>query len=302
MELLLITYNRAPALAETLDRLARSPFAGCRLTVLDNHSSDETPEVCERFRPRFGDLHVIRHPMNIGANPNYLRAVELSRAAYTWVVADDDDLDFSDCEDVVAAIEDGEVDLISLGAPGREDWAPGRTSMGALLSRAARVFFVFTFMPNTIFRTELFDEEIIAEGYALVPALYPHFAFFRKQVERDASVLISKREIVVRRGRTVPGSELFWFHRWVRCCSTIVDPSVRRDAIYEVRATRGEWLRSLTVSVIQERLHFPERLWGELAGLAGVLRGRQLAALVLVAPIGLVPRSVLGWLRTNLAR
>jgi len=270
--------------------------------VLDNHSSDETPEVCERFRARFADLHVIRHPMNIGANPNYLRAVELSRAPYTWVVADDDDLDFSDCEDVVAAIEEGEVDLISLGAPGRGDWAPGRTSMGALVARAARVFFVFTFMPNTIFRTGLFDEETVSEGYALVPALYPHFAFFRKQVERDASVLVSKREIVVRRGRTVPGSELFWFSRWARCCSTIQDPALRREAIYEVRASRGEWLMWLASSVVQERLCFSERLWGELAGLAAVLRGWQLAALVLVVPLALVPRPLLGRIRNTLAR
>jgi hypothetical protein len=80
-----------------------------------------------------------------------------------------------------------------------------------------------------------------------------------------------------------------------------VDPSVRRDAIYEVRATRGEWLRWLTVIVIQERLHFPERLWGELAGLAGVLRGRQLAALVLVVPVAVVPGSMLARLRTTLA-
>ena len=269
--------------------------------MLDNHSLDPTPEVCERFRSRFADFHVIRHPMNIGANPNYLRAVELSRAPYTWVVADDDDLDFSDCEDVVSAIEEGEVDLISLGAPGREDWAPGRTSMSALLSSAARVFFVFTFMPNTIFRTELFDDDAISEGYALVPALYPHFAFFRKQVERDASVHVSAREIVVRRGRTVPGSELFWFSRWVRCCSTIEDPSLRRAAIYEVRATRGEWVRALMFSVLQEHLHFPERLWGELAGLAGVLRGRQLAALVLVVPVAVVPGSMLARLRTTLA-
>jgi len=280
-----------------LARLAESPFARCRFTVLDNHSTDDTPQVCTRFRSWFPDFHVVRHVRNIGANPNYLRAVEGARAPYTWVLADDDEFDFSDCDDVIAAIEEGEVDLISVGAPARQGWAPGRTSMGALVAQRARVFFVFTFMPNTIFRTQLFDDASFSEGYRLVDALYPHFPFVRRQVERDASLHVSQGEIVIRGGKTVPGSELYWFERWVRCCATIADRSLRHSAIYETRDSRARWLGWLSVSVAQERLHFPERVWHELTSLAMVLRGEQLMALVLVAPLALVPQGLYAQLK-----
>nr|MDQ3604423.1 hypothetical protein [Actinomycetota bacterium] len=230
--------------------------------------------------------------MNIGANPNYLRAVELSRAPYTWVVADDDDFDFSDCDDVIAAIEDGEVDLISVGAPGRSGWTPGRTSMGALVARRARIFFVFTFMPNTIFRTGLFDEPSFSEGYRLVEALYPHFPFVRRQIERDASVHVSRREVVIRGGDTVPESALYWFERWVRCCSTIADRRLRHEAVYEPCQGRVRWFAWLAGMINQERIHNPERVWRELAALALGLRRGQLLMLALAAPIALVPPSV----------
>lgn len=302
LELVLITFNRSAELRRTLSQLAESPFAGCRLTVLDNCSTDETPEVCAELAPRFDDFHVMRHRRNLGGGPNFLRAVETARAPYTWVVCDDDDLDFSDCSDVIETLEAGEVDLVCVGGPGREDWTPGATTLGALAAAGDRLFYVLTFIPSVIFRTELFDERALSDGYRAIDNLYPNFEFVRRQVERSASVLVSRSLIVLRRRDTVPGSGLYWLLRWVRCCSTISDRSLRRAAIYSTTPRRRHWLTVLASAIAQERLYFPRRTTAEVLELGALLRGEQRVALVLLAPLAFVPRGFYKRMKTVVKR
>ncbi len=128
LELTLITYNRADALARTLEQLATSPFAACRLTVLDNCSTDGTAGGVRGLRAeRFPELRVVRHARNIGAEANYLRALETMERPYGWVLCDDDDLDFSDCDDVIAAIWRARSTWSPSGRPrGRTGRAGGR--------------------------------------------------------------------------------------------------------------------------------------------------------------------------------
>jgi glycosyltransferase involved in cell wall biosynthesis len=97
LEILLITYDRAKDLEKTLNQVLNSPFKNCKITVIDNCSPDDTPQVCAYFQKLFSNLEIIRHKKNIGSSPNYLRAVELSSSNYTWVLCDDDTFDFSNC-------------------------------------------------------------------------------------------------------------------------------------------------------------------------------------------------------------
>ncbi len=293
LDLALITYNRADALAQTLEQLASSPFAGCRLTILDNASTDDTPAVCARFADRFADFRPQRHARNVGAEANYLRAVEGLEKPYGWVLCDDDDLDFSDCDDVISAIEEGAVDVISVGAPGREDWAAGRTTMSRLRDEDFRVYSVFVFMPNTIYRTAAIDPAALVEGYRWIENLYPMFPFVRRLVERDAPVHVSRSLLVKRRGVTVPVTPLSWFLRWVRCASTIPEPQDRRYLVYSTSPTRKQWLENLGAMLLQEKLYRPEAVAGEAWELMRLLRGKQRVALLGLLPLTLLPTSLL---------
>lgn len=285
------TYGRAPALRRTLERFADSPFAGCRVTVVDNASPDETPEVCAELAPRFEELRHVRNPRNIGAPANVLRAVELATAPYTWIVADDDEWDFSDCDDVVAALEEAQVDLISVGAIGRENWTPGRTTLGALERTGAAVHWVFSFMPNTIFRTERFDEDALHEGYELVDTLYPHLGFIQRQVERDAPLHISRNLLVRRGGDTFHGNELWWFVRWTRACAVIPDAAVRRRQLTGPYPGRG-WVVWMGSIILAERLLAPDRAREAVAELLVRLRGRQRLLVIVASSVLAVPRPV----------
>jgi glycosyltransferase involved in cell wall biosynthesis len=304
LELLIPTFNRAESLRDTLERLAASPFATCRTTVLDNASPDATPQVCAELAPRFADLRVVRHPRNLGGVANLLRAFELPEATYAWVLADDDDLDFSDCADVVGVLEDGRADLVSLGAPGRDGWPNGElTTARALLRTGRRFFHVFGFVPNTVYRTALFDGDALAEGYLEAGHYYPHFPFLRRLVEdHDASVYVSRTEVVRRRGLARPSSELDWLLNWVRTCETIRDRRLRAQVVAGTTATPLRWFLGLGGAIALERLHRPDRVWRQVAELALLLRGRQRAQLLAAAPAGLLPPAVLRPLLAHGAR
>jgi hypothetical protein len=301
LELMVITYNRAPDLERTLESLVGSPFADCPITVLDNASTDATAHVCDAFQRRFRDMRVVRHPRNVGLSGNYLRAVELSRSPYTWVLADDDRLDFSHCDDVVEAIEAGRHDLISLGAPGQQEWERGLdTTARALKERGSRWFFVFTFVTNTIFRTATFDSRCVVRGYHNAANLYPQFEHIRLALERDLSVYVSRRALVARSDahdalddpqRTSSGG-LDWLSAWVASCEGIDERRVRRMATYEAAPTPGRWWWMLATGIVAEKTFFPRRLPRRLGALALGLGGEQRMGLLLVLPLALVPSSV----------
>jgi GT2 family glycosyltransferase len=93
--LLLYSWNKADLLAGTLDCLAatEAPQAGC-IAVLDNGSTDETPQVLNKAAqgPLGHKLRCIRTRVNVGAPAarNWLLSLEEVRACEFLVFLDDD--------------------------------------------------------------------------------------------------------------------------------------------------------------------------------------------------------------------
>ena len=197
LEIVLITYNRADYLDHTLKEVLKSPFADCKITILDNSSIDNTSAVCAKYQKLYSNMKVVRHKRNIGGNPNILRAVETSSSTYTWILCDDDNYDFSDCVDVIEAIDSEKFDLISIGAPGQQDWERGlEITSQELVERGSKYFHIFTFVPGFIYKTELYDSMCVHEGYFNIHNIYPHFPFINKSFEENFQVYVSKKEII----------------------------------------------------------------------------------------------------------
>lgn len=292
VELFVITYNRAKYLDRTLTQLLDSPFARCKITILDNCSTDDTPSICETYRLLFPMMHIVRHRKNIGASPNYLRAVEMSDSPYTWVLCDDDVFDFSNCSDVVEAIEQGHFDLISLGAPGQFDWERGlATTSIELLRKGARYFFAFTFAPSIIFKTRLFDSMCMVKGYRNTDNVYPHFEFIRKSVQDNFSVYLSKKNIIYRDEHENVPSKLFWLTAWVNSCRTIDDRNLRKIAVYDTAENRISWVKDLVIAIVTEKIRYPERVLTKTGEMALGLSFEQLTFLLLISPLLLIPSS-----------
>jgi abequosyltransferase len=94
------TFNRAALLDEQLAWFADAVAGRERhveLIVSDNCSTDETPEVIERWRRRLSggqlEVHCYRQEENVGAIRNIAGCIGRARGAYVWTVGDDDAID-----------------------------------------------------------------------------------------------------------------------------------------------------------------------------------------------------------------
>lgn len=92
---LLYTWNKADSLQLTLDSLFASDLGDTPVIVLDNGSTDATPEVLRHWQNQRGaQLHTVTLPCNIGAPAarNWLLCLPETRAC-DWLVFLDDDVE-----------------------------------------------------------------------------------------------------------------------------------------------------------------------------------------------------------------
>jgi GT2 family glycosyltransferase len=88
------SWNKAADLAATLDSLARSELGEAQVRILDNGSSDETPEAVRRFVDRVGSdrAELVSLPVNVGAPAarNWLMHLpEVRESDYAAYIDDD---------------------------------------------------------------------------------------------------------------------------------------------------------------------------------------------------------------------
>lgn len=254
LEIILITYNRTEFLKRTLTELSSSPFKECKITLLDNCSTDNTPSVCDAMRTLFPRMKIVRHPKNIGGNANYLRAVELSESVYTWIVCDDDTFDFSASDDVIDAVTTG-VDDIILVRPVCDGGVvrTGHTTAKELIDSGFMYYFSLSFFPAAIFRTALFDSDCLMHGYRLIPDSYPQFGFINRSVKENFTVFIPEPSLVIRNDVNISTfSPLSWYKAWICCCSTIDDRVIRRETVSQATRLRG-FFKSLAFWISLEK-------------------------------------------------
>jgi glycosyltransferase involved in cell wall biosynthesis len=255
LEIVLITYNRYQDLDNTLNEVLKSPFSSCKITVLDNCSDDKTSEVCKKYQKMYPSFNVIVHPKNIGANPNILRAVETSKSLYTWILCDDDHYDFIDCKDVLDAIESEKYDIISLGAPGQQDWEKGLiTTSKELFENGSKYFNILSFIPSFIFKTELFDSESMVKGYYNVHNMYPHFPFINKSFDENFSIFTSKKDVIIRGIENTGGMTLIiWIKCWFGSCRLVKEKKIRRKIIYESPSDDDGFITRMIYAITMEK-------------------------------------------------
>ena len=93
LDIVLITYNRAPQFEKTLEMVLApdSPVRKCSLTILDNKSTNETPQIAEQFASSHPNIKHIVNNFNVGGNANIAKALEMyGPKPYHWIICDDD--------------------------------------------------------------------------------------------------------------------------------------------------------------------------------------------------------------------
>jgi polysaccharide pyruvyl transferase WcaK-like protein/glycosyltransferase involved in cell wall biosynthesis len=83
-------YNGERYLAESLDALLSQTFTDFELIVLDNASTDSTPDICRRYASADRRVRYVRRPSNVGAARNHNDVFAGARGRYLkWASHDD---------------------------------------------------------------------------------------------------------------------------------------------------------------------------------------------------------------------
>jgi glycosyltransferase involved in cell wall biosynthesis len=121
------TCNRAALLEGLLTVLMPqlATHADVELLILDNGSTDATPEVIERYRT--ATTRILRHAENIGSDANFVAAFREARGRYFWLCGDDDIPVPNAIDELMGHLRTTELDLVYLTSYGfREDWRTER--------------------------------------------------------------------------------------------------------------------------------------------------------------------------------
>lgn len=196
LSIVIITYNRATLLDRTLKSILTSPFKYCSITVLDNHSSDNTRRVVQNFSEH-KNLKIVTNVFNIGGNANILRALEYATKKYIWILADDDTYDFSDCGDVINLICNKDLALIHVGGHKYIEWPKIQiTNIEDALKNDYLYFKICSFLPANIINVDFMKDFIIA-GYNNISNSYPHMPYLINVYKQKLPFFISNNKIVI---------------------------------------------------------------------------------------------------------
>jgi glycosyltransferase involved in cell wall biosynthesis len=86
----LTTYNRSSVLSSTLDSLLAQDFGDFELIISDDHSSDDTDEVCRQYQRRDRRVSYYRNATNLGMPGNLNAAISHSQGEYVANLHDGD--------------------------------------------------------------------------------------------------------------------------------------------------------------------------------------------------------------------
>ncbi|MGE0201144.1 MAG: glycosyltransferase family 2 protein [Candidatus Melainabacteria bacterium] len=85
-------YNYGHFLAHCVAAIARQTFTDWELLILDDASTDDTPQVAARLADNDHRIRVIRHSQNIGHLANYNLGIREARGELIWLISADDAL------------------------------------------------------------------------------------------------------------------------------------------------------------------------------------------------------------------
>ena len=96
VSVVVVTYNSASHVVETLDSVKAQTYERLELVITDDHSSDDTVEICRNWinqnRHRFVDVKVIASESNTGITPNRNRGCFAAEGAWIKQIDGDDKL------------------------------------------------------------------------------------------------------------------------------------------------------------------------------------------------------------------
>ena len=105
-------YNEEAALQSTVERSVealRTAFLDFEILVLDDASTDSTPQIAEELASRYPEVQVARNDRNLGQGGTLVRGFEMARTPLVIHNGVDYPFDLQDLPRLVAALEDADI-------------------------------------------------------------------------------------------------------------------------------------------------------------------------------------------------
>ncbi|MGN0017439.1 MAG: glycosyltransferase family 2 protein [Candidatus Gastranaerophilaceae bacterium] len=193
LQIYLITYNRKEKFKRTLDFIFdnNSPIKDFDIVILDNASTDGTSELIEEYRQNHQNIAHIKHPVNIGGNPNICRAFEMGASCnkeYFWVLCDDDYFDFSHWSEVENEIEKG-TDIICLSNYVFEN--------SEQFEDKAYQLYQLTFVPAGIYKSNLVSNDVLMNMYDSIYTMFQQICPVAECINKQGKITVLKNQVMI---------------------------------------------------------------------------------------------------------
>ncbi len=100
------TFNHGHFLKDAVESVLAQTYTDFELVIVDNCSTDDTPEIVRPYLTRDRRIRYVRNPVNVGAQRNLNRCIELASGEYVNILCADDILAPTALQKLVQAFED----------------------------------------------------------------------------------------------------------------------------------------------------------------------------------------------------
>jgi glycosyltransferase involved in cell wall biosynthesis len=186
VSIIVTTYNYAHTVGTAIESARRQDYPNLEIVVVDNASTDGTPQLMERYRDD-ARVRYVRNPENIGMVPNHNEGLRQSRGAYVLFLSADDFLmprhvsrsyeflrTHPETDVLYTAtyfVDERErfIGIRQMGGQPLVPYAGGRNEFAALYTDGCYMCFPTMLMRRDLFdRFGLLDEAIKAADYEIV--------------------------------------------------------------------------------------------------------------------------------------
>lgn len=90
IDVMVTCYNYGRFLRQCVESVLTQSHSDLRVVIIDDASTDETPQVCAELAAEDSRVQVVRHVENLGAGPTFNQCIDLAEADYLIGVSADD--------------------------------------------------------------------------------------------------------------------------------------------------------------------------------------------------------------------
>ncbi len=304
----IITYNRASHLRQTLIAFSESNLSDAIIHILDNASTDETPAVVKEMQARMPNLTYHRNAYNIGGNGNILRAVEIADSRYHWVIGDDDDwtLTPETLQELGTILQEDKADIVRLGWLVSSDTRGKLKPAREIIAKEKMFFASLSMVSATILRRRLVSQ-YLAQSYMNICDSYPQLVAPMLAIQHGpVAVYTLSKDLMLHTPSKGPGyfsGDFEWYAGWFRSSRFLTDAKLRESFVREVtyymcREKPGLLHEQIWLTkVLLYYKSFGLNQWPYLLSMLAYGTGRRLSVTALLFTNLVTPKVVLSGLR-----